>query len=138
MLMDIEYIKNQPVNISDLMELYTDAGWSNYTKDPDKLMRAYENSAYTAFAYDGAKLVGAVRAVGDDETIVYIQDVLVHSDYRRKKIGSKLIGLVIERYRQVRQIVLLTDDTEKTADFYESAGLIRCTQLNTISYIKIN
>ena len=67
--------------------------------------------------------VEAVRAVGDDASIAYVQDVLVRPDRQRRGIGARLLAAALERFAHVRQLVLVADDEEKTASFYRSAGL---------------
>ena len=62
-----------------LLELYTDAGWIAYTSDPDRLERAVRQSQAVYTAWDGSRLAGLLRAVGDGETILYVQDLLVHT-----------------------------------------------------------
>ena len=37
-------------------------------------------------------------------------------------LGSKLIQLILADYSDVRQIILATDNTDKTRSFYESNG----------------
>ena len=39
-----------------LLNLYSDAGWSNYTKHMDMLIKSYENSLYILTAWDEDKL----------------------------------------------------------------------------------
>ena len=63
--------------------LYHDAGWLNYGNDIEKTERAIRKSLCTIGAYDGDKLVGIVRVVGDDEHIVYFQELAVLSQYKR-------------------------------------------------------
>lgn len=106
-----------------LLALYDDVGWVLYTKEPDVLVHAVQQSLYVWTAWDQDKLVGLARVVGDGLTIVYIQDILVHTDYQKIGIGSCLLQAVLHKYDSVRQIVLLTDDTDATKQFYEKNGL---------------
>ena len=110
-------------NEEEILRLYSAVGWIAYTEDPESLRRGYENSLFTLAAYAGEELIGIIRTVGDGATIVYIQDILVHPDHQGRGVGSALIAEILERFRSVRQIVLLTDDTEKTVSFYRKIGL---------------
>ena len=103
--------------------LYESVGWSAYTRDPDSLKKGVMNSLCVLGAYEDEKLVGLIRAVGDAVTIVFIQDILVHPAYQRRGIGRALIARLLERYRNVRQIHLLTDDIPETVGFYKAVGL---------------
>ena len=107
----------------DVLRLYASVGWTAYTDAPDVLHRGFERSLLTFAAYEGETLVGLARAVGDGETIVLMQDLLVFPQYQRRGIGTALMRAMMERFANVRQFQLLTDDTEKTLAFYRSLGL---------------
>lgn len=102
--------------------LYESVGWRAYTRDPDNLKKGVMNSLCVLGAYEDEKLVGLIRAVGDAVTIVFIQDILVHPAYQRRGIGRALVARLLERYRNVRQIHLLTDDIPETVGFYKAVG----------------
>lgn len=121
--MTLVYSPDRPVSQSDLLALYGSVGWSSYTRDPAGLHRAVAGSLWRMGAWDGPELVGLVRAVGDDVSIAYVQDVLVRPDRQRRGIGARLLAAALERFAHVRQLVLVADDEEKTASFYRSAGL---------------
>lgn len=106
-----------------LMRLYEDAGWTAYTMDPERLERAVgkSNSIYTV--WEEETLVALLRTVGDGETILYVQDILVLKGHQRRGIGKTLLTRVLEDNPKVRQKVLMTDDLPETAAFYRSCGL---------------
>ena len=107
----------------DLLELYGDAGWTAYTDHPDRLERGLARSLAVYTAWEGEALVGLLRAVGDGETILYLQDLLVRSSHRRRGIGRRLLERMTADYPQVRQKVLLTDAADRRAlDFYRACG----------------
>lgn len=106
----------------EIMNLYTSVGWTAYTDHPDTLKKGFENSMLTLAAYEDEQLLGIIRTVGDGQTIVFIQDLLVFPEYHRKGIGSALIRAVLDRYSHVRQIKLTTDNTPETVGFYTSMG----------------
>lgn len=122
---------------NDILRLYENVGWTTYTKDIKKLIRALNNSLFVLTAWDKDKLVGLIRVVGDGESIIYIQDVLVLKEYQQQGIGSKLLNKLLEKYEDVRQKVVLTDDVEKTKSFYESNGFNLAEDLNLVSYVQI-
>ncbi|WAL68446.1 GNAT family N-acetyltransferase [Amycolatopsis cynarae] len=106
----------------ELAELYGAVGWTAYTKTPELLLAAIEGSSFVVTARCGGRLVGLARALSDDATICYLQDVLVHPAKQRSGVGRALVGAVLQRYRAVRQKVLLTDDEAGQRAFYESLG----------------
>ena len=97
----------------------------------------YENSLLTLAAYEDKALVGIVRVVGDGASIVFIQDLLVRPDFQRKGIGTALMRAVLERYPAVYQMELMTDDTEKTAAFYQSMGFQRAESLGCRAFLRM-
>lgn len=106
----------------EILELYGSAGWSAYTRDPEKLMEGFRNSLLVLGAYEDDRLIGILRAVGDGATVVFVQDILVSPQHRRKGAGTALLKELLDRYQGVRQIELVTDDTPQTKAFYSSLG----------------
>ena len=122
--------------IEQLLELYNDVDWSAYTNDPENLKNAIDNSLKVWTVWDGMQLVGLARVVGDGYTIIYIQDILVLESYQGQGIGSKFLKLILEMYKSVRQIVLMTDETEKTIKFYQKNGLVNASDYKIVTFIK--
>ena len=123
-------------NEDEVLLLYESVGWIAYTSAPEKLARAFSHSMLTLAARDGDKLIGLLRAVGDGETIVFVQDLLVSPSYRRKGVGSALIRELLSRYAHVRQIQLVADNDADLAAFYQSQGLRPISALNCAAYSK--
>ena len=118
----MEIIEYQTYREKEILPLYASVGWTAYTDAPDVLHRGFERSLLTFAAYEGETLVGLARAVGDGETVVLMQDLLVFPQYQRRGIGTALMRAMMDRFANVRQFQLLTDDTEKKLAFYRSLG----------------
>lgn len=116
----ITYKRDIELELNDVLKLYSDAGWYAYTNDPERLMSAVRNSLCTITAWEGDQLIGLIRAVGDDASILYIQDILVLSARQREGIGKTLLLTLMSLYKHVRQTVLITDNSPKTIAFYKS------------------
>ena len=112
-------------NQEEILSLYTSVGWENYTRNPQMLERAYENSFLKIAAFEGKQLIGMVRVVGDGP------------EYQRKGIGSQLMRAVLERCEDVYQIELMTDNTEKTILFYQSLGLKKVDEIGCCAFLKM-
>ena len=119
---------------SAILNLYSDNEWTLYTDNPIKLFDGIQNSLYCYAAYDNKKLVGLIRVVGDDNTIIYIQDILILKEYQNKKIGTKLISHIISKYQDVRQIILTTDNSVMQKKFYEKNNFQNFTDANLIGF----
>ncbi len=113
-----------PFRLEELLSLYGSVGWTAYTERPETLEAAVRRSLCVLGAYgpDGA-LAGLVRAVGDGASVLLAQDLLVRPEAQRQGVGTALMRALLARYPAVRQVLLLTDRTEKTLAFYRSLGL---------------
>lgn len=122
--------------LENVLNLYNDVSWSAYTSNPEQLEKALKISLKVWTAWEGDQLVGLARVVGDGCTIIYIQDILVLEAYQGRGLGSQFMKMILEEYKDVRQIILLTDDTEKTKNFYEKNGLKQADEFNCVAYMK--
>lgn len=123
---------------AEIYDLYESVGWIAYTKNPDRLWRAFANSQYMTEKNNQGEIVALIRWVTDQATVVLIQDLLVHPDYQRKGLGKKLMQRAlaeIKSYGQL-QIEVLTDDEEMTASFYKSLGFRSVNDGGMISLIQ--
>ena len=121
----------------EILNLYNDVSWCSYTSKPKMLEHAFEHSLKILGAYDGEKLVGIIRAVGDGYSILFIQDILVLTEYHHRGIGKKLLQTMLDLYPDVYQTELATDCTEKTISFYKSCGLLPYSEIGCEGFIKI-
>lgn len=133
---DIRFETHKDISLPEIEKLYTDVAWSNYTQDIDTLYRGIQNSLDVISAWHQDILVGLIRTIGDEATIIYIQDILILNAYQRRGIGRYLMQLILDKYLSVRQIVLLTDNTPKTNAFYVSLGMKSYQNSDLICYGK--
>lgn len=121
----------------EIASLYADAGWKAYLDDLQALKAGYENSLITLAAYKEKDLLGIIRVVGDGMTIIFIQDILVYKKYQRMGVGTALLKAVLDRYNTVRQIELVTDNTEKTKAFYRSVGFRELSEIGCCGFMRV-
>lgn len=133
----IIYQEQKNIEQPALLNLYNDAGWFVYTRNPEQLTQAVRQSLFVYTAWENEQLIGLIRVVGDGLTIIYVQDILVLRSHKRQGVGRKLIGKVLEEYRPVRQKVLLTDDTPETRGFYEALGFRSCDDGKIVAFIHV-
>lgn len=120
----------------EIWQLYTQVGWTAYTENMTVLERGYKNSLLVLAAYENEELLGIVRVVGDGATIILVQDILVYPQKQRQGIGTSLLKAVLERYADVRQIQLVTDNTPKTVAFYQSLGFVELEKLDCCGFMR--
>ena len=128
-----EYTK---YNEEDISRLYNAVGWTAYTENMPALREGFKNSMLVLAAYDGEELLGIIRTVGDGATIVFVQDILVFPDKQRQGIGTALLKEILNRYPNVRQIELVTDNTAKTMGFYKSMGFAEMSEIGCCGFMK--
>ncbi len=119
----------------EIRRLYTEVGWKAYTENMTALELGYKNSLLVLAAYEGDELLGIIRVVGDGYTIVFIQDILVFPSKQRQGIGTALLKAVLEKYSDVRQIELTTDNTDKTVAFYKSLGFTEFSEIGCCGFM---
>ena len=135
-------IQYKPLNQNNLpaqqiISLYQSVGWMNYTKDTNSLLKGIQNSLFTLTAFSNNELIALIRVVGDGETIIYIQDLLVHPEYQNQRVGEELMQRVLSKYEQVRQKVLICDKEERLLHFYEKIGFKQVQDCNLVCFVRL-
>ena len=120
----------------EILPLYASVGWTAYTDQPETLRRGFENSLLTLAAYEENRLIGVLRAVGDGQTIVFVQDLLILPEYQRRGVGTALLRELLARYPQVRQIELTADDSPSLLAFYRKACFVPMSELGCCGLMK--
>ena len=120
----------------EILPLYASVGWTAYTDQPETLRRGFENSLLTLAAYEENRLIGILRAVGDGQTIVFVQDLLILPEYQRRGVGTALLRELLARYPQVRQIELTADDSPSLLAFYRKASFVPMSELGCCGLMK--
>ncbi|MEB6196743.1 GNAT family N-acetyltransferase [Mammaliicoccus sciuri] len=134
----MEYsIKRIPSN-EDLQKIYLSVGWDVYVKNNEDMTVLLKNTCYFVTVWDNDQLVGLTRVISDDHSIAYVQDILIDPDYQGNGMGSNLLNMIKERFNHVRQVVLMTDTSEKTINFYEKNELLSLDKYDCTAFMKIN
>ena len=134
----VNITKETSVSIDDVLHLYQAVGWTNYTNQPQMLEQALSHSLATYLARDGEKIVGLVRLVGDGFSSVFVQDLIVLPSYQRQGIGSALMKQALADYKDVYQVQLATEQTEKNLGFYRSLGFETLSSFQCTGMIWVN
>lgn len=136
--MNIVFKEGKEITQSQLQSLYEDAEWFAYTKDMAQLEQALSHSLYVLSAWEEDHLVGLIRVVGDGLTIVYIQDILVLTSHQNQGIATGLMEQTLEKFKDVRQKVLLTEEAPDVRHFYEKNGFSSCDAGTLVAFAKMN
>ena len=130
--------KQEIVKLEDVLHLYQAVGWTNYTHQPQMLEQALSHSLAIYVALDGDAVVGLIRLVGDGFSSVLVQDLIVLPSYKRQGIGSALMKQALEDFKEVYQVQLATEQTEKNVGFYRSMGFETLSTYNCIGMTWMN
>lgn len=130
--------KQEIVKLEDVLHLYQAVGWTNYTHQPEMLEKALSHSLAIYVVLDDDTVVGLIRLVGDGFSSVLVQDLIVLPIYQRKGIGSALMKEALEDYKDVYQVQLVTEQTEKTLGFYRSMGFETLSTYDCTGMIWVN
>ena len=130
--------KQEIVKLEDVLHLYQAVGWTNYTHQPEMLEQALSHSLAIYVALDGDAVVGLIRLVGDGFSSVLVQDLIVLPSYQSQGIGSALMKQALEDFKEVYQVQLATEQTEKNVGFYRSMGFETLSTYNCIGMTWMN
>jgi len=135
--MNLTFSNQKQFSSQQVNNLYTSVKWTGYTNDLPKLLRAISKSDLVISAWNGEELVGLIRALTDEETVAYIQDILVFPAYNKQGVGSQLMRRMLAELKGIRQIVLMTDQGEASLplhDWYRSFGFKPYEDWGTIGF----
>lgn len=100
--MTFRLIASEVLALDELLHLYGAVGWTAYIRDSEGLARAFRQPSFVWTARSGGgELVGLVRGLSDDVSLLFVQDVLVRPDWQRRGVGRALMEAVLTRYAHV-------------------------------------
>ena len=122
--------------LEQIMSLYQSEHWTIYA-EPDQVRRAFARSLYVLGAFEGEKLLGFIRCLGDGEYDLLVSDLIVGPEYRRMGIGRTLLSMAMKKYEHVENFVLMTGlEEEDNRRFYRSMGMKEFAENRLIGYIR--
>lgn len=98
----LKFSHQEEIELSQLLALYNIVGGTAYTRESDKLKKAIQQSLSVITVWDdsdnNSQLIGLIRGVGDGETILYIQDILVIPTLQNRVIGRQMMEQLLSMY----------------------------------------
>lgn len=123
--MQIKYIERIPTP-EEFNTLTNEVDWGK--RENSIVEEALKNTLYSLCVYDGDKLVGYGRIIGDKTIFLYIHDVMVIPKYQGKGIGKGIMkGLLnqIDEYKKVNpEIRTYLGASKNRESFYEQFGFV--------------
>lgn len=97
----IKIVENK-ITANDFNYLTEKVGWG--IRDINIVEEALKNTLYSVTIYDDNKIIGYGRLIGDKTIFLHIQDVMVIPEYQNKKIGTKIMNLLIDKVNEYKKI----------------------------------
>ena len=101
-------------------------GWG--TREKHIIEIALNNSLYSICAYDGDKMIGYGRIIGDKTMFLYIQDIMVVQEYQSKKVGTHIMENILNYVKKLKkesqEIRTYIGPSKGKESFYERFGFI--------------
>lgn len=89
----ITYCEKIP-SAQEFSDLTESVGWGR--DDRAIVETALKNTLFAVCAYDGERIVGFGRLIGDGAMFLYVQDIMVAPEYQSQKIGTELMNRIMK------------------------------------------
>ncbi len=101
-------------DIEKIYKLYEMEGWKSFTLD---LVKKFFSTSNWVIVEDNDEIIAFARYITDSVLTVFLCEIIVHKDHRRKGIGKMIIDEIFEQHKDLR-IELISDEDE----FYQKLG----------------
>jgi GNAT superfamily N-acetyltransferase len=99
-------------------ELYNHVGWRRPGSEVD--VSEVLEAGPAVGAWDGDRLVGFARALSDGHFAAYVEDVMVHEEYRGRGLGDRIMARLLREIGGAGQVSLFC--APMVTRFYEGHG----------------
>jgi len=115
MKVEIVSFSEKPIKATELITLYSSAGWWEERNAED--IEIMLKQVISVGAWRNNVLIGFARAVSDHKFRAYIEDVVIHKDYQKSGIGTRLVSKLLNELLHIDVISLFCE--ENLIPFYE-------------------
>lgn len=79
--------------------LFLNTGWAKPLPQwqKEKYSLIFENSTWAYTVWDQEQMIGMIRVLSDQIMVANILDLIVHSEYRGRGIGKKLVEMSLQK-----------------------------------------
>ena len=119
--MELRYEYSPHLKAEQVAELREKVNWESRV---EKFKKKLGNTYFCVACFADDTLVGYVDVVSDGIDDAYIRDLVVHPEYQRRGIGSKLLDMIIKRVRSDRIKTLNVVFEPRLKEFYEKANFV--------------
>ncbi|MBN3555793.1 GNAT family N-acetyltransferase [Fictibacillus nanhaiensis] len=115
MKVEVVSFSEKPIKATELITLYSNAGWWEERNEED--IEIMLKQVISVGAWRNNILIGFARAVSDDKFRAYIEDFVIHKDFQKSGIGTKLVSKLLNELSHIDVISLFCE--ENLIPFYE-------------------
>ena len=119
---EIRFVDSWPED--EIIELYKAGGWWKESYRPSGIKPLIKGSFAFAVVIDtkSQKAIGMGRIISDGVSDAYIQDLVIHSEYRRQGIGKQLVKSLLEKCSSAGLLWIGLIAEPDQDDFYSPLG----------------
>lgn len=122
----ITYIEKVPSS-KEFNYLTESVGWGR--RNDSIIEEALNNTLYSLCVYDGEKIIGYGRIIGDKSIFLHIHDVIVIPEYQNKGIGAEIMTRLLKQIDEYKKVNLnirtYLGASKGKESFYEKFGFVR-------------
>ncbi|MGF2616542.1 GNAT family N-acetyltransferase [Rossellomorea vietnamensis] len=114
----IHSCEEKEIKACDIALLYKHAGWwdKRDKRDIEKMLK----KQISVGAWNGNTLIGFARAVTDGVFRAYLEDVILHKEWRKSGIGTRMVSSLLDELVHIDIVSLFCE--EEHIPFYEKSG----------------
>ncbi len=131
-----EILKLQKMAFREEAELYNDFTIEPLTQTVEGIRVEFKKKIFLKAVIDG-KIVGSVRSNIDGDTC-FINKLIVHTAYRNRGIGSKLMNKIEKINKNAQLFSLYTGHKSKRNIYlYEKLGYVKTNEMKSIDSVHL-
>lgn len=112
---------NLPIQPHEVPDLREAVGWERREQDYPTLLERCQFYAGARDEYERLIAFGYISGMGLQHG--YLEDILVHPDYRHEHLGTSLVRALLQQARHNQIEIVTCTFTEEHAYFYQKCGL---------------
>ena len=116
-------VKVAPFEVAEYQAFLEHAGW--FVVPEEFCAPALQNSLMMFRGEVDGQLVGIARIVGDKGIYFYLQDMIIHPEFRNQGVGRAMMEVIVKEFKARYRGIMMLMAANGKAPFYEKFGFER-------------